>query len=52
MLVRRLEQVDAHIRLLMRAGFTQDRAMDGYDGSIPTQAVLTTMDVLRTVVVP
>ncbi|MGH3302396.1 MAG: TetR/AcrR family transcriptional regulator C-terminal domain-containing protein [Streptosporangiaceae bacterium] len=25
---RRLEQVDAYIRLLMRAGFTEDRAMD------------------------
>ena len=25
---RRLEQVDAYVRLLMRAGFTEDRAMD------------------------
>lgn len=26
--VRRLEQVDAYVRLLIRAGFTEDRAMD------------------------
>jgi AcrR family transcriptional regulator len=26
--IRRLEQVDAYVRLLMRAGFTEDRAMD------------------------
>jgi hypothetical protein len=25
---RRLEQLDAYARLLMRAGFTEDRAMD------------------------